>query len=248
MKLTAILLLGLALLPTTPSAKANYIDLIAPASAAGVEGNSSQIPLNTGGPERFQQVYSENEFSAFPDGVAIGEISFRSDAFLGHAFDHFVSDIEIHLSTTSKQPDSLSPVFDQNVGSDDRIVIGRSPFLFIGGGGGGVIGAWSLSPDFTSNPFIYKPSNGNLLLDIKVFSGASSCPFDAVDVNGDTVSSVFSYGATIPTSGQATSLGVATLFVVQPIPEPSTLALFSSGIVFVGLFAAGRITRKGRIS
>jgi len=194
-------------------------ELIAPQSATGVEGNSYQIPLDTGGPQRFQQVYSSSLFSDFTQGILIDEIDFRGDAFVGHGFISTVSNIEIHLSTTSKAPDGLSPVFDDNVGMDDRIVVGRDPFLLRGAGGGRVVGPWSVYFYLDPNPFFYDPSRGNLLLDIKVFSGASTAPFDAVDITGDSVSSVFAYDRTLPSIGQPSSLGLATRFVFQPVPE-----------------------------
>lgn len=212
---------------------------IAPESAAGREGNSSQIPLDTGGPARFQQVYSSSLFSAFPQFVI--QIAFRGDAFVGRDYATTLTGVEAHLSTTSKAVDSLSPVFDLNVGPDDKIVVGGAP-IFIGGSGGhGNLEAWSLIFDFRSNPFPYNPAAGNLLLDIKVFTGASTSPFDAVDATGDTVSSVFAYGNPMPTSGQTSSLGLATFLGVRPVPEPSTVPLFFLGLLVLVPVVRNRI-------
>ena len=171
---------------------------------------------------------------------------FRGDANLGPSFITTVSDIEIHLSTTLKTVDGLSSVFDQNVGSDDRIIVGRNPIVLTGVGGDHQVAPWSIVFDITSNPFRYNPAAGNLLLDIKVFSGDTTAPFDAVDRTGDEVSSVFQYGRSLPTSGQTSSLGLATFFAVQPVPEPSTWALFGLGLL--GLLAIGRKTprREGK--
>src|SRR5260221_669986 len=201
-------------------ARGQYIDIIGPEGAGGVEGNSSAIPLNTGGPERFQQVYRSSLFSGAGQDLAIGQIAFRVDAFIGSSFTSTVTNIELHLSTTSKQVDGLSSIFDQNVGADDKTVIGRGPIHFEGSGGGGVVGPWSVVFNMTSNPFEYRPAAGNLLMDIKVFSGAGTTYFYAVDVTGGSGSSGFGTGASLPASGQASSLGLATFFAVQPIPEP----------------------------
>jgi hypothetical protein len=217
--------------------------LIAPQSAAGVEGNSYQVPLDTGGPERFQQVYGSSLFGDYSQGLLIGGLVFRVDAFVGHAFSTTLSDVEIHLSTTPRSPDGLFPVFDLNVGSDDRIVVRREARPLDGCCGGGVLNAWSIFFDFRSAPFLYDPNGGNLLLDIKVFNGASTAPFDAVDLPGDSVSSAFAYGSTIPTSGQPSSLGLATLFV-QVVPEPSSIALLLLGLVGVWLVARRRTSRR----
>jgi hypothetical protein len=226
MKSLILLLSGCLALAAPSSTSAAFLSVFAPEATAGVEGNDWQIPLDTGPfPARFQQVYSSSLFSDYNQGVIIGDIDFRGDAYVGHGFIRTISDIEIHLSTTSKAPDGLSPVFDDNVGPDDSIVVVREPFLLRGAGGGGVVGPWSISFNLLSNPFFYDPARGNLLLDIKVFSGASTAPFDAVNVSSDSVSSVFAYDRTFPTVGQLNSLGLATRFAVQPVPEPSSFVL-----------------------
>ena len=98
-------------------AQAQYIDIIAPGSAAGVEGNSFLIPLDSGTfPSRFQQVYDSSIFAGFSQGSSIEAIGFRVDANMGRSFGATVTNIELHLSTTSKKPDGLSTIFDQNVG------------------------------------------------------------------------------------------------------------------------------------
>lgn len=118
------------LLSAAVVAEARGAVIITPQSAAVIQGNSSQIPLDSGGPERFHQVYDSSIFSSFTQGASISEIVFRIDENVGHAFATTVSDIEVHFSTTSQAVDSLSPVFDLNVGSDDKMVIGRgSRFL-----------------------------------------------------------------------------------------------------------------------
>jgi hypothetical protein len=203
-----------------------YDHIMAPPGAGAVEGNSFQIPLDTAEfPARFQQVYASSLFVEYAERISIGGLEFKGDAYLGHGFDRTISDVEIHLSTTSRAVDGLDSSFDLNVGLDDLIVIRRSPFRLTGAGGGGVPGPWSVFLDFRQTPFVYNPALGNLLLDIKVFSGASTAPFDAVDIRGDSISSVFAYDRTFPGVGQPSSLGLATLFLVQPVPEPSSLVV-----------------------
>jgi hypothetical protein len=244
---TIVLLASFALV-LRPIAAAVYTDIVAPLNAGGVEGNSYQVPLDTGGPERFQQVYSSSIFGSFTQGVSIGVIVFRADGDLGLCSDNkTLSNIEIHLSTTSKMPDGLSPNFDANVGSDDTIVIGRNPFLFNACGIGLHPNVFDFAFDFRANPFNYDPAAGNLLLDIKVFNGVITSPLDAFNVTGDSVSSVFAYGAQIPTSGQVSSLGLATEFAVQPIPEPSTVALLVAGLIGLGACAGNKVRRKAKI-
>lgn len=230
-----------------PTRAAVYDVIRAPGSVTSVEGNSSLSPLDTAPfPARFQQVYDSSLFSGYLQGLSIGEVVFRVDGISGHAFVSTVSDIEVHFSTTSRAVDSLSPVFDLNVGADDRMVVGRGPITLVGSPGGpGILPSFSIAFDIRSNPFYYNASSGNLLMDIKVFTGASTSPFDAVDVSSDTVSSVFAYAGSIPSSGQASSLGLATQFAVQAVPEPSSLALLVFGALVMALAAREQLLKKG---
>jgi hypothetical protein len=222
------------------------VNFVVPSDAEIREGDTSASPLDMGIPTRFQQVYDASAFSAFAQGMSIGQLAFRGDAFVGHSFSTTVSNIEVHLSTTSRSVNSLSPVFDQNVGPDDKTVVGRAAFRLQGDGGtSGTTWPFSTVLDFVENQFLYYPTAGNLLLDIKVFTGVRTAPFDAFDRPGDTVSSVFGFGTSLPSSGQATSLGLATKFFVLAVPEPSVAAMFVfgfSGLAFM-LKRAGNARR-----
>ena len=139
-------------------------------------------------------------------------------------------------------------MFDQNVGTDDRVMIGPGAIQISSNGGDG-FAFFDLFFDFRDHPFFYNPANGNLLLDFRVHQGFGSLgppagvPLDAYDITGDVISSVYAVGTTMPTSGTLSSLGLTTLFVATPIPEPSALALL---VVAIGALALGRKrTRKG---
>jgi len=182
-------------------------------------------------------------FSAFPQGLTIGEIVFRIDGLFGRGLETTLAGVEINLSTTSRSPDALSSLFDQNVGGDDRRVVGPGP-IHLSAFPGLLPNGWAVGFDFTANPFVYNPAAGNLLLDIKVFNGANTSPFDAVDVAGDSVSSVFAYGNPMPTSGQPSSLGLATLFAVQAVPEPGTVSLLLLGLGMIWFACPKGIPRQ----
>ena len=207
-------------------------------SPGNLDGNSLFRPFNNPQPGRLQQVYDASLFSSLPTGGgSIFEFAFRVDPFLGESFGAGITNLQINLSTTIRGPDGLSPIFDENTGINDTVVLGPT-FVGIGGSGGGGFTTYSVS-FYLSQPFHYDPAVGNLLLDFRIFTGAGTSPgrigtLDAFDVVGDRVSSVYAYGATLPMMGQVSSLGLATAFVITPVPEPSTLALLSAGLAFLG--------------
>src|ERR1041385_3077113 len=76
---------------------------------------------------RYQQVYDASQFAeTIPNEGLITEIDFRVDGPHGFGFVATLPDIQINLSTTAKGPDSLSPIFSENVGGDDTVVLSRS--------------------------------------------------------------------------------------------------------------------------
>jgi len=143
---------------------------------------------------RYQQVYEASEFPFTNSPYLITKIAFRPDAIHGVPFSATISDIQLNLSTTKMSPDHLSTVFVNNVGTNDKVVF-SGPLLLssedIGPSGGPM--------DFDifiplQDPFLYNPSVGNLLLDIRSFSAALTTGFDAQEEYGDPISRVFTTG------------------------------------------------------
>ena len=176
------LLVALAVL-MVPSQLVVAATVVAPGSLASTEGSQSNFypfgidttdPLNQGAldSQRYQQAYNASIFAGLSGPVTIEGISFRPDTTYGAAFATTLSDIQINLSTTSRSLAELTGVFADNIGSDDTTVVDR--------------GALSLTSSFTGptdgpkafdiyialdNPFVYDPSTGNLLLDVRNYEG-----------------------------------------------------------------------------
>lgn len=220
--------------------------IVVPNDHQNTEGNSlTGGPFNTGtNTMRYQQVFDSSQFSSFgSDPWRISGFSLRIDTGpLSESFFSTLTNIQVNLSTTTLEPDSLSPVFAMNVGADDRVVFGPGQTSIFGG--------YSpfMSPQIFdvnivfSQQFIYDPAFGNLLLDVRNFGGGRTTLFDAVDTLGDPTSSVFALPVG-STTGTLTTRGLVIRFVANPVPEPQTLGLLTVGTVALLFFARNRLQR-----
>ena len=235
---SATLLLGLDLCGGfAPSARAAFV--VSPGAATSTEGDANNsFPFNITPvgvrSQRYQQVYNSSDFAALGGPALITRISFRPDN-TGAAFSSALN-VQIHLSTTGAAADGLSGTFADNVGGDDTVVFS---------------GALNLSSAFTgptagpknfdilinlTTGFRYDPGAGNLLLDVRNFTGGSTTPFDSVKSTSDAVFRVWSrdvnsatafVGDSIPTSGLVTG------FTTSPVPEPGGFALLGFGTLLL---------------
>lgn len=132
---------------------------------------------------RSQQVYGASEFPNGP--ILITGIYWRPAPSDGFAFPKTVLNIKVNLSTTSKQPDGLSSVFAENVGSDDQVVFDGP--LKLSSNFQNATGGTKKFDMFVrlQHPFYYDPSQGNLLLDIHNFQASKASTVDAYGATGD---------------------------------------------------------------
>ena len=183
--------------------------IVVPNSSVGVEGDgSNRVPAFEGRTIRVQQVFASSQFDAFLGAEPITSIAFRPEQTVSSSPARIPS-FQVSLSTTSKPPDGLSEVFVDNVGDDVTVVFD---------------GVWTLFSDHIGTPrnfdvvlnlqtpFIYDPSLGNLLLDMKsIESATADFGLDGLNVIGDSVSRVVSLDAD-PALGVNSPIGTTASF------------------------------------
>jgi hypothetical protein len=144
-------------------------DAYATTPALGYSGALSQ-------PIRSQQVYPAHEFPSAPIQIT----SLRWRRYNAQTFENAGGQFRFKLSTTSRNENTLSGTFAHNVGPDETVVFD---------------GVWTVSSTTTTGgapypfemvlqlttPFVYDPSEGNLLLEHQCFS--TTIP--TVDAAGD---------------------------------------------------------------
>jgi hypothetical protein len=226
---------SLLLLLCAPLARADGI--VVPNTLATVEGNDNNFGPFFNNSVRYQQVFSASQFPSSTGPLMITQIAFRPD---GSVTDPSLiirfDSVQIDLSTTSRTPSTLSTLFASNVGADDTTVF--NSFVFVNAPVTGPPGGpKDFTVAFALNPFIYDPSAGDLLLDVRAIEsgGGISAPFDAESNNPFTAH--LDAPDISATSGTSFATGLVTEFQFTPVPEPSTLVLASLGTLLVGVGA-----------
>ena len=94
-----------------------------------------------------------------------------------------------------------------------------------------------------TTPFLFNPNLGNLLLDVRNFTGGITTPFDSHGSDLDGMSRVFgSLNSSVALARDTT--GLVTQFDADAVvPEPGSIMLLSLGLL--GLAAIGRRKKRG---
>src|SRR5215813_10539498 len=159
--------------------------IVVPNTLATVEGNDNNFGPFFNNSVRYQQVYSASQFPSSIGPLMITQIAFRPDGSVTDpSLTILFNSVRIDLSTTSSTPTTLSTVFASNVGADNTTVFNSFAFMNapVTGPPGGPKG---FTVTFPLTPFMYNPSAGNLLLDVRAFEsgGGISAPLDAAANN-----------------------------------------------------------------
>ncbi|MDZ8258061.1 hypothetical protein [Nostoc sp. ChiQUE01b] len=231
--------------------------IIVPNEVEATEGNSNNSwPFIGNFRGRYQQVFGASEFASLSEPQLISQIAFRPDSDFGssNAFSSTVSSILINLSTTKSAPDNLSKTFADNVGVDN-ITVFSGALSLSSADEGPVFGPKKFDIVINlQNPFLYDPTKGNLLLDVKNFVGSdmifSSIQFDAQEnisiSNGDSdsVSRQWSSDPNFANADGLDTIGLVTKFTfeseVVSVPEPSA----ALGTLAISVWGAAALLKR----
>ena len=184
------------------------------------------------GPVHYQQVYAASQFTnVAPGGAFLVDIAFQQDC--SNRYGGRNTNIQVRVSTSLKTPDQLSPIFSQNIGSDELLVLSTNLYTF----GEDCDACSKRCPtargvsDFLifTTPFFYIPSRGSLLVDIQ-HTGFSTThgpevlgPMfaDTQNVAADGVSRVAALSLTASTAEFVDTEGAVTYFEFAPVPSLS---------------------------
>jgi hypothetical protein len=257
MKRTGLFLLLVVFLCQSQFVLAEVV--VAPGAQAATEGSISNFypfgmdgidPLNQGAlvSQRYQQDYDASLFSGYTAPLTISRIAFRPDFEYGSAFTTNLLDIQINMSTTPLALGSLTGVFANNIGSNDMVVVNRG-MLTLSSGFTGPAGG---PKDFDifidlDTPFIYDPTAGNLLMDVRNYLGqADKSIFPVFDAEFSPeiwrawTTNPDVDGVNSPSTPYFGAMGLVTQFTFTQsqsgpvIPAPPA--------VFLGLLGAGIVT------
>ncbi len=218
--------------------------LVVPSSLSTVEGSqNSDFPFDISAygflSQRYQQVYAASEFAGAGGPVWISGIAFRPDAQWCMPFSATIPNLQIDLSTTTPGPGALSLTFAANVGSEHKLVFdGQLPISITCAGPALGPKEFELKIPLTA-PFLYDPSKGNLLMDVRTsvpVDQPMGDPFDAEWTAALPVSSVYTFsaapGAVEFTDGSTSytgNFGLITQFeytvLTTPVPAPVALTV-----------------------
>ena len=186
--------------------------------------------------ERDQVIIDDSIFSEFGGPISIESVAYRLDQGATSTSASF-TDVQVRLSTAVTTPDTISTTLADNVGSDVTTVF-SGPLTLSSPGGVGSPSAFDLVIPF-STPFVYDPTQGDLLFDWQYagdFSG-SSFRIDMNQYNETPFIGIITYAEDsrpVP-DGVAEDLHPGKFFIAQftvtPVPEPATGALLGLGLL-----------------
>jgi hypothetical protein len=224
--------------------------VVVPNANAGVEGSSNNgFPYNLNffnvPSMRYQQVFDASQFAGVGGPILISEIRYRTDSGTGNPFATVLPNIRLDLSTTAVNSSTIGLNFASNIGADNTTVHNGALALSSAAVGPGPR-PFDVVVSLTT-PFVYDPSAGNLLLDVRNFGGGLTTQFDAASNTGVTkrvyAENVNAANGVVDPLGD--KYGLITGFTYESanvVPVPASAVLFATGGAF-GLFGLRRRVR-----
>jgi hypothetical protein len=198
--------------------------VVVPNANAKVPGaGEAAVPFRSSG-NRYQEFYFASQFGLAPtDFLQINAIRFRIDEEfpIGTSFNTVAEGISISMSTTSRDFNSSSVTFADNIGAEVVQVLSERDLPLSGS---------KTSPSSFDvviplpTAFLYNRLGGNLLVDIRI-RGSSVTPFLDSGIGQLAIDGP----ADGPIGTKVT--GLITAFDFQPVPEPTTLSFLLIGAV-----------------
>jgi hypothetical protein len=173
----AVVLIGTALLLLSgiDSSQATEIRIVSPSAYSETEGEES-VDEGCCSPYRYQAVFPAEDFAALGNKPHwLVAYTWRPDHTVTNLRTIQFPDNEVRLSTTQRGPDDLSLEFDDNLGSDVTQFY-RGPLTAVADAQDPVPGPREFyRTDFPAGvtPYLYDPSQGNLLFDVIAWQGES---------------------------------------------------------------------------
>ncbi|MBB6053134.1 hypothetical protein [Armatimonas rosea] len=172
-------------------------------------------PFNN--PSRYQQIFDANQFPASPGGILISKIAFRP-GFAQESFRRKITSIQFNLSTTKQSLNGLDAAFSRNIGGNEAVVY-RGSITFRASVTNRK-GAFNYDILVTlEKPFLYNPADGNLLLDIRDFTGDGIAFFVASTVDATTRLVYADTNPTLAQAGRVQPGGMITQFTYTPVTK-----------------------------
>jgi hypothetical protein len=214
-------------------AQAAEIKIVSPSAYKDREGEGS-VGDSCCPPFRYQQVFPAADFAALgnqPHWI-VGHTTRPDQSVTSPRTAHW-PDNEIRLSTTQRGPGNLSLRFDDNLGADVmQFYRGpRTVVADIDGPGPGPREFYHVDTPAGVTPYLYDPSQGNLLFDVIGWQGESPSG------RSDQVPSMQTalYGSSPFATQGARNAATVFQFTFVPVPEPSSLTLFAVLLVLGSL-------------
>jgi hypothetical protein len=223
--------------------------IVVPNANTNVVGNDTDTTET--GPSfdfRAQMLLGAGQFASVGGPILIDQLSLRAVPGTGPN-DFSMTLLNLYLSTSPKFPNTSGPLmsttFADNVGPDNTLVF--SGLVTAASPGCPQIQPvcpFDININFTT-PFLYNPTQGRLLLDLKVtgYSGVDGVG-DAVSFsgpNGGSVASVF--GGLNDTTGGFDFSGDIVQLRYTAVPEPVSGALALTGAAALALMRRSRFAR-----